>query len=324
MELWTDIINPADLTGFARETAETYDQGSLAALLPNIPVDDVVFSWNVGEKVTDVAEYRSFDAETPIGNAPGVEQKTARLAPLGLKKRFSEYDQLRRRSANSPETVQAAADRLAAEVARATVDRAERARGEALVTGKLAINENGFIQNVDFGRRADFTITAVTLWSAAGASPLDDLEAWNAAYIEENGTAPTSILVSSRVMSALVKKLRDQLGAGAPTVFTRNNANEIIAGYGLPVPTVYDRRVGGARVTADDRVIFAGTGVGGTVWGTTVEADDPRYNLTGGDLPGMVVGAYNADDPATKWVRANAIALPILGDPNLSLAARVL
>ena len=124
MALWTDVIRPADLTGFSRTIADAYDaQGTLAAILPNQQVDDVVFSWKVNARSQDVAQYRAFDAETPIGTSAGVEELTAKLAPVGLKKLLSEYDQLRRRGTNSPETVQAAADRLAGEVAKATVDR---------------------------------------------------------------------------------------------------------------------------------------------------------------------------------------------------------
>ena len=42
--LWTDIIDPADLTGYARESLADYErrQGSLAVFLPNREVADIV------------------------------------------------------------------------------------------------------------------------------------------------------------------------------------------------------------------------------------------------------------------------------------------
>lgn len=327
MALWTDVIKPADLTGFSRTVADVYDgQGTLASVLPNQQVDDVVFSWLVNGRSQDVASYRAFDAETPIGSSAGVEEITAKLAPVGLKKLFSEYDQLRRRGANSPESIQEAADRLAGEVTKAVVDRVERLRGEALTTGRLALNENGVVQNVDFGRRADFTKTAGTLWSAAGADPISDIEAWRDEYVAENGVEPSTIIVSGRVFSALTKSdaVRGYFGTSAPTLLTRDAVNSIVTSYGLPALSVYDRRAGGQRVVADNRVILASEGAGSTVWGTTVEAEDPRYGLTGGDLPGLVVGAYKEDDPNVVWVRANAITLPVLANPNLTIAATVL
>lgn len=327
MALWTDVISPADLTGFSRTVAEAYDaQGSLASILPNEQVDDVVFSWKVNGRSNDVAQVRSFDAETPIGSSAGLDELIAKLAPVGLKKLFSEYDQLRRRSSNSPETVQAAADRLATEVTKATVDRVERFRGEALVTGRLVIAENGVRQTVDFGRRADFTKTVGTLWNAAGADPIADIEAWRDQYVTENGQEPTNIVVSNRVFAALTKSdaVRGYFGPNAPTVLTRDAVNQLITSYGLPSLSVYNRLAGGTRVVADNRVLMVSEGAGATVWGTTVEADDPRYGLAGGDLPGLVVGAYKEDDPNAVWIRANAITLPVLANPNLTIAATVL
>lgn len=327
MALWTDVITPADLTGFSRTVADNYDAaGTLATILPNQQVDDVVFSWKVNERSNDVAQYRSFDAETPIGTSAGLEEVVAKLAPVGLKKLLSEYDQLRRRGANSPETVQAAADRLAGEVTKATVDRVERLRGEALVTGALALNENGVKQNVNFGRRADFTKTVGTLWSNAAADPIADIEAWRAEYVAENGEEPTDIIVSGRVFAALTKSdaVRGYFGSSAPTLLTRDAVNSIVTSYGLPALSVYDRLAGGTRVIADNKVIMASRNAGATVWGTTVEAEDPRYGLTAGDLPGLVVGAYKEDDPAVVWIRANAITLPVLANSNLTIAATVL
>lgn len=327
MALWTDQINPADLTGFSRTVADVYDgEGTLASVLPNQRVDDVVFSWTINGRSQDVASYRAFDAETPIGTSAGAEEKVAKLAPVGLKKLLTEYDQLRRRGANSPESLQAAADRLASEVAKATVDRVERLRGEALVTGGLAINENRVVQNVDFGRRGDFTKTAGTLWSAAGADPIADLVAWRGQYVAENGQEPSAIIVSSRIFGVLAKNdaVRSYFGDAAPRLLTRDAVNSVVTGLGLPALSVYDRTVAGARVVADNRVLMVSGDAGATVWGTTVEADDPRYGLAGGDLPGLVVGAHKEDDPAVVWIRANAITLPILANPNLTISATVL
>ena len=324
MALWTDVINPADLTGFGRETAEQYDTDITAQLLPSQYVDDVVFSFTVNGKLHETAGYRAFDAETPIGANADVEEKTARLLPVGLKKRFSEYDQLRRRSANSPESVQAAADRLAAELSKATVDRVRLLRAEALVTGRLAINENGVVLNVDFDRKPEFTTAADTAWNDGGDA-IADLETWREEFVEENGVEPTHIVTSTRVFSQLSRSETVRAYLGRDTMASREAVNSVLANYGLPQLTVNDARVAGQRLIPADQVLMAVAGdAGGTVWGTSVEADDPRYGLAAGDLPGLVVGAYQEDDPATKWIRANAIALPILAESNLTFSATVL
>ena len=326
MAIWTDEIKPVTLTVFARGIAERYDtDGLLADIFPNTFVADTRFEWVQGEKLNDVAEYRAFDAETVIGDSAGGVSRLASLAPVGMKKRFSEYEKIRKSSPNSPESVQAAAERLAAEVAKATVNRVALLRGEAAATGALSISENGFRQEVDFGRRADFTTSAANPWDGASADPLADIEGWVSAFADANGEAPDRLIVSRKAAIALTKALYSQLTNPGP-VFTQANANEILAGNGFPTLTVNDRQFGGQRLLPEDVAVLASTnGAGATAWGTTAEADDPRYGLAGGaDLPGLVVGAYEQDDPYTKWIRANATALPILGNPDLTLAATVL
>lgn len=327
MALWTDLINPGDLTGFSREVANQFDAngGTLADVFPSISTADTSFGWVVNERAQDVAAFRAFDVESKIGGASGLEKKIAELTPISIKKRFSEYDQLVRASQNSPESVQAAADRLATEVAQAVMRRIVLARGEALVTGKLAINEDGFVQNVDFGRRPDHTVSAAVSWDGA-ADPVADLEAWRAAYVDHTGEEPTALYASPKVVAALARnaKVRGYLGSNAPAMLDRATINNILVGYGLPPITVLTARILGAPVMNEDVIAFASDGAGATVWGLTLEATDPRYGLADASLPGLVVGAYAEDDPNIKWIRANAVALPILGNPDLTLAATVL
>src|SRR5690606_38689293 len=192
--------------------------------------------WYVNEKVQDVAAFRSFDAESKIGGAAGLEEKIASLTPISLKKRFGEYDQLVRMGQNSPESVQAAADRLASEVSQGVVRRLIQARGEALVTGALSINEDGVVANVDFGRRPDHTVDADVAWDAAGSDPIADLEAWRQAYVDHTGQEPTGIKASQHIVAAHQRNenLRGYLGTAAPTLLDRATVNSILVGYGLP------------------------------------------------------------------------------------------
>ena len=327
MALWTDIIDPAELTGFSREEASQFDAnaGTLADVFPYVSTAGVSYSWTVNEKVQDVASFRAFDAESAFGKNAGLEKKIAELAPISLKKRFGEYDQLVRSGQNSPETVQAAADRLAAEVSQGIVRRLIQARGEALVTGRLAINEDGFVQNVDFGRRPDHTANASVAWDGA-ADPIADLEAWRQAYVDHTGQEPTGIKASPKVVAALQRndKVRAYLGTNAPALLDRATVNNILAGYGLPAIEVVNTRVAGAPVLDVDHLVFTAAGAGATVYGTTVEATDPRYRLSGDAVPGLVVGAYALDDPAIKLIHGNGVALPVVGTRDLTFAARVL
>ena len=66
MALWTDVIDPATLTGYARASLEEYEQrkGSLASFLPNEQVEDINVRLNVGNGgLVESAHFRAFDAE---------------------------------------------------------------------------------------------------------------------------------------------------------------------------------------------------------------------------------------------------------------------
>lgn len=318
MRLWTDLINPADLTGYAREIAEAYDVGPLAALLPATTVDDVVFAWDVDTRESLLAEYRAFDAETSIGGGAAYERKSAELAPLGRKTRLGEYERLRRRAAGV-DSFQAAADKKAEALAKGVVDRINQLRGEALVSGGYTINENGFRQTVDFGRAAELTVTAGTLWDAAGADPFTDLAAWAELFAEHAGVMPDVAVTSTRVALALRRYITPET---AVTTATLADLNGELAANELPTLSVVNATIKGKRVIPADRLVFGVAGAtGATVFGTTVEADDPRYALAGAELPGIVVGAYEQDDPATVWIRSAAIGLPILANPSMSMVA---
>lgn len=51
MPLWTEILEPAELTGFARASLQAREdaQGSLERFLPNTHVDDTHVKFEIGE-----------------------------------------------------------------------------------------------------------------------------------------------------------------------------------------------------------------------------------------------------------------------------------
>lgn len=319
--LWTDIVNPAELTAFSRVALEALDDSALTRALPNINQDEVKFSWRVGDMIADEAEYGEFDTEASIGKGSGGTEKTIRLLPVSRKLRLSEYEQV-----TDPERVQQLAEEKADAMVRAVITRLNRARGEALVSGALALDENGVKQNVAFGRKAAHTNAAPTaLWSTT-SDPIADLRRWADMVADESGMTPDTLLTSTRVATILGGKLADAgyiTGTGA--IVGRDAVNDILAGQGLPSLTVYDGRANGTRFIPDDRLVMAVAGqVGATVFAPTVESSDPRFNLGSGERSGIVAGLYRADDPPIGWVLGKAIALPILANPNASLSAKVL
>lgn len=342
MLLNTDLVAPADLTGYVRGALADMNRNrfTLSRWLPNRDVNDLVARFTRGgEGLSETATFRAYDAESPIGSRPGLSRVTQELPPISRKVRLGEYDQLRQRNATGEVTNAILRD--AVRMARSIGARMEAARGEALYKGIIQLAENGVIVDVNYGRAAGHTVAPAVLWSdATNADPIADLIAWTDTYINANGEPPGVILTSTRVLRLIgaAAKVRNAGAtlAGVPSIASQAAVSGLLAGYGLPPIETYDARVSVAgtatRVIPDDRVLLLpppvdpfdaeGTDLGATMWGTTAEALQPNYAVEG-DEPGIVAGAYSTQDPVAVWTKAAAIGLPVLANPDLSFAADV-
>lgn len=336
MLLNQDYIDPAEITGYVRAALADLDRNRfvLSQWLPRREVDDLVYRFTRGgEGLTDAATVRAYDAESPIGNRPGVTRVTGELPPISRKIRLGEYERLRQRRDNS--AIRAAILSDAERMARAVAARLEMFRGEALYRGSLQINENGVIATVDFGRAGGHTVAPGVLWSTvATATPVADMITWRDTYINTNGEAPGAAIISSTILGYLQRNAEfRQLAAavtGAPAIVSVATVNQVLTAYGLPSLYVYDAqvRVNGVatRVIPADRFIYVpapgNDDLGATLLGTTAESLEPEYGLSGVE-PGIVAGSYSTKDPVAVWTKAAAIGLPVLANPDLTLAADV-
>lgn len=338
MALITDTITPADLTGVARLAAENQDadQATFAQFLPNTQINDTVArTRDVDNSRGEAAQLRAFDAEAPIAAAKGVKQVTFDLPALGQKIRVGELSQIRARSLPDS-AMQDILGRTAIQVGRAIADRVEMLRAEALVTGGLSVQENGVVADIDFGRDSKMAPTVGTSWEDADATPLSDLLEWAEEYAALNGVEPGALVISKQALLKMTKNKEIVATATDKASAKRVSpavVSEVFGQFGFNNIITYDRQVnvGGTvqRVTPADRVLMlpAATDVqaGVTVFGTTVEATDPAYDygIDQNDAPGIVVGAFRQNDPASVWIHGNAIAAPVLVNPNLALSATI-
>src|SRR4051812_30087150 len=104
-ELWTEIIDPIELTGYAREEAEAYElqSGTLARYLPNRYVADISVEVTQDDNgLVPEARYRAYDAAPEVGTEPGGESFMIKLPAISQTILVSEYTQLRVRNASDP------------------------------------------------------------------------------------------------------------------------------------------------------------------------------------------------------------------------------
>lgn len=343
--LWTDIITPAELTGYAREAlaAREARRGTLARWLPNreVPAIDVKFvAGSAG--LVEIAQFRAFDAEPEIGQRRGGRRVTIELPALGQNIPVSEYDQLR---ASGSDVDELTAQRLIADatdtVVQAVADSIEYLRGVVINTGKATVNQDNYALDDDFGREPTFTFTANALWSVSGTDALTQLSTWRDSYIDANGEPPGAIVASTRVISAFggLDQIATVLTGGGSRRATAEQIAAALETAELPPFYRYDRRVktraGNVKVLPDDRIFllpapvdpddFAGTQLGGTFWGRTLTSTDSAWGIDAADQPGLVAGVYrNEKPPMGIEVISDAIALPVLANADLSMSIKVL
>lgn len=345
MALWTDIIDPATLTGYARASLADYEarNGTLAQFLPNREVADIVVRFVKGQTgLIDVAKFRAYDAEIEIGKRPTARRVTIELPAVGQNIPVSEYEQLRTRGGNVSD--QAALNTILNTtnvVVKAVADAAERMRGIVLATGKATISQDNYIAEDDFGRPANHQVVAGTLWSNTSTSRLAYLQDLVDVYKATTGEIPGCILGSSRVLRALAAgtEFQTQLINGGARPASPADARNILVGNDLPPFITYDRQVSvnGSRtpVLPTDTLLllpapvgpddWQGTDLGATFWGRTLTSTQPDWAIVDDEQPGIVAGVWRNDKPPMGLeVISDAISLPVLANADRSLAARVL
>lgn len=341
--LWTDIIDPATLTGYARASLADYEarRGTLARWLPNRTVADIVARFFKGSTgLVDVAKFRAYDAEPAVGKRPSGKRVTLELPALGQTIPVTEYEQLRARGGNVSDAAALAAIQATTDVvARAVSDAMERMRGIVLQTGKATITEIG--ADDDFGRSGTHTVNASTLFSVAAADALGQITSWVDTYRDTNGEDPGAIVTSSRVLRAMagLDQFKVSLVGGGSRPATITDVRNYVEAAGLPPIYVYDRRVqvdgSTSKVISDDRLLllpapvetddWQGSELGATFWGRTLTSTEPDWEISELDQPGIVTGAYrNPKPPMIAEVVGDAIGQPVLANADLSFVADVL
>lgn len=334
-----DLADPQELLGFVRNLP--FSDFTLEQFLPNQTLDDVEYRFTRSDLVDqDVAPYRAWDAEAAIGSRQGLSRVMGEIPPISKKIRLGEEQRLRLRSlqlgGDTGQIVDAIFDD-AANMTRAVQARVEQARGRALYDGKFVVNENGFIQTLDFGIPGDHRVVpSGALWSNAAAVIIADIRAWVDKYVEDNGFPPAFALTSTAVVTNMLKNTEIRTYAaslsGTPALVTRTQLDAVLGAYDLPPIVINDElvRVNGVstRVIPSDRFILlppAGSGLGRTFWGVTAEALElaSEGQIVANQAPGLVATVDKTFDPVAIWTKASAVTIPVIANPKQIITADV-
>jgi hypothetical protein len=344
MAIIADLIPPAVLTGYIREMPGPVDY-RLNQVLPDQEIGDIEAAIDVLLRTNRAAKFRSYDAETPIGQRDGFQRSRVMLPPVGQKTLVGEQErlllqQLQTGGFNDGRLVQTIY-RDAETNTRAVLARMEVARGDALVDGKVTIQENGLVLEADYGIDPSHLVTAPVLWSnTASASPMDDLHNWVNTYIDDSGQAPGFLHVSRQVLTNMLQsvEIRQLLATiiGAPALVNRQQLQSVLDQYDLPTIVSHN-----TRIEVDDTVVrpvptdvailtpATPSDLGYTAWGITAEAlelmgsNDPQMQIGMNEAPGLIGLTLREGEPLRIWTKICAVGMPIITDPRLLFVAKV-
>lgn len=337
-----DLVPGGALTAFTRQVPSPVNF-VLNQFLPDKQVNDIEATIDSVTQRNRAASFRSYDAETVIGQRDAFSRRKVSLPPLGQKTVIGELERLQlERIRNGGGATAAIADQVYddAEVnARAVLARMELARGDVLTDGKFTLGENGLVLEADYGVPTDNIVAAGVKWSdKATATPLADLSAWAEQYAKQNGEYPGYIIMSrsTRAQMAQTEEVRNLAASllGAPSVVTPMQLNQVLEAHELPAVTLYDTQIDvggvGTRVIPADTVVFGPAdraSLGETIWGVTAEALElaglSNPELTYQQLPGLVGVVMKTFDPVSTWTKVGAVGMPVIYDPRKLLVATV-
>src|SRR5690606_2623019 len=206
---------PADLTAFIRALAARMDQGdefgpSLAQFLPNRIVSGVSSRTTRVSRTQTVARVRAFDAITPVGKRPvAIAQAKVGLMPVGQKLPLREHEIILSaiQSGDYNEVVNAIYDDNANN-AGSIHNLVESFRAEFLFSGAIAINDNGVIQEADFGLASGHNLgisDVGTPWSTTSADIIEQELEWVATTQQDADAPVIGAITSRRVVNAMLK-----------------------------------------------------------------------------------------------------------------------
>lgn len=344
MPLWTDLMDPVEATGIARDeqyVIEHQKGGTLARFLPNVfvPSDHVKF-FPGATGLVDAARYRAFNAPPEIGKGQGVQSKTIDLPSIARNEPIDEMTQ-KELARLSDDRVKKSIEAAIRRNVQAISMRQELTRGIAIEQGKVVVDADNFWINDDFGRNAALTLVASTLWSTAAVDRLTAMIGWIETYKSYNGGAmPGRVVMGSAAWAAFASgsQFATVLNGGATRPGIKAEILALSDSAGIPPIEVYDRSVSldgvSTKVLATNKVYLLpepvdpmdenGSLLGATYWGQTVSAGFESWAIEPDEQPGIVCGIFKEESVGSSIeVQGDSIGEPVLANPNASMAIQV-
>ncbi len=347
MPLWTDLIDPVEATGIARDEQYLVEQtkgGTLARFLPNVFVDsDHVKFYPGSTGLVDAARYRAFNSPPEIGKGQAPKASTIDLPSIARNEPIDEMTQ-KELARLSDDRVKKSIEAAIRRNVQAISQRQEWARGKAIDAGSLVVDEDNFWINDVFGRDASLSVSAGVgqWWSDAAIDRLTALQTWNDLYATfNNGQGAGRMVFGSRAAANAFmagNQFRTLVGSASRPPMS-GEMEAYVSGAGLPEFEVYDRSVsidGTLTKVLNAKKVYLlpepvdpddedGGLLGATYWGRTVSSTYESWGIEPDEQPGIVCGVFKEESVGSSIeVQGDSIGEPVLASPNASMAIQVL
>lgn len=320
---------PLRLEEFQKEAITAYVNNSpaqrdyiLSALMPRQNTYDINFAYNViNGRYAESASITGWNASAPLRDKRSLEQAFGEVAKVQHGQRLDEKELLAFNRPRSDAERAAVIDYvydLTDELSMGVDDIEEYMRAQALYNGRLVYDDdvNDIHIDVDFGVPAENKITATTLWDAAGATPLADLQAAVRQFQSQNSRRKPQVIHMNSATEAILlqnEQIRTQVYGtdNGGRLLTSNDVQNAFTALGLPNYVINDDvvMVNGTEtpLLADRKVVLLGADLGVTMLGPTVENN---YE------PGKFVEPKIMQDPPGQAVIVGEAVFPALQRPQ--------
>lgn len=304
--------------------------------LPNRNVYSNNFAYDIIKNQKYIGAMIGYGAEPPVVDRDAVASMHGELAKMGLKHIVTEEELLQ---LNQPRSNAELTNLIDSQVVKgiqltqALQRRIDVIKMEALAKGSFSYNKNNVKVTINFLEDAPaahkVALTSGNDWDSADRDVIGDLLSWVETYEATNGKTPDVILMSREAQAKLLKN-SVIVAEARPNVTGASRVSvaeltEVLNGYGLPpIQIVTDRKVTVKNVYTNEnevieyfpvnRVVMLSEGVGNFLFGPTVENNFQ---------PGIVLQAYDKQEPIQSILRTVAAGFPALEAPDLIFHADV-
>jgi len=331
-------LKPEVLGALAKEVDRTAleVQDDLAGFLPDEEIFDMEYAAKIVRNTSQLAGMIGFGAEPPIRDRDQVASIIGDIAKYGGKQIITENELLKLHNPRNGQEFQALVDAITADGAKMvkeTRDRINLAKMQAIGTGKVEFDNNNVKVDIDFTDyipdEQKIVLTGDNTWDNPDHDVIGDLLDWNSEYEDANGKQADAIYLSRKLQALLLKNsvIVNEAVGGATNRGRVNESelNSVLGGYNLPPIRVVKRTKSkvlpyGAAATKEittfpeNRIVFVSQGVGTFKLGPTIENNFQ---------PGIVLQAYDKEEPIQSILRTAAGGFPVIEQPSLLLYADV-